>query len=64
MGSFRMKVGNAEIVALSDMNVTHPIPLEKMWPKVPLQAWQAFKERSQRIEDRRDGGFIGFCPVS
>ena len=45
MGSFRMNVGNADIVALSDLNITHPIPLEEMWPKVPLEAWQDFEKR-------------------
>ena len=31
MSSFTMAVGNAEIVALSDMNCVFPIPLAEMW---------------------------------
>ena len=45
MGGYVMQVGGVEIVALSDMNCTHPIPLEEMWPDVPLEAWQPVRER-------------------
>ena len=45
MGSFKMNVGNVEIVALSDMNCVFPIPLAELWPKVPLSAWAPYRER-------------------
>ena len=45
MGSFRMEVGEAEIVALSDMNCVFPVPLSELWPNVPLESWQAFRRR-------------------
>ena len=45
MGNFKMNVGNVEIVALTDMNVVFPVPLEEAWPKVPLNAWPQYRER-------------------
>ena len=45
MGSFRMEVGEAEIVALSDMNCVFPMPLAELWPNVPVESWKAFKQR-------------------
>ena len=45
MGNFAMNVGNAEIVALSDMNCIFPIPLEELWPNVPMEAWGDFIAR-------------------
>ena len=45
MGSFRMQVGNVEIVALTDMNVAYPTPLAELWPNVPQEAWSGFRER-------------------
>ena len=45
MGSMTMTVGNAEIVALTDMNVPYPTPLEELWPNVPVKAWDDFKAR-------------------
>ena len=44
MGSFRMQVGNAEILALSDMNMGMGAPMEELWPKVPPDAWKAYAE--------------------
>ena len=44
MGSFKMNVGNVEIVALSDMNCVFPLPLPELWPKVPLSAWEPYRE--------------------
>ena len=35
MSDFQMTVGNAEIVALSDMNCVYPTPLADLWPNVP-----------------------------
>ena len=43
MGSFRMEVGEAEIVALSDMNCVFPMPLAELWPNVPVESWQTFR---------------------
>ena len=45
MSSFRMKVGDAEIVALSDMNCVFPVPLADLWPDVPVESWSSFKQR-------------------
>ena len=45
MGSFRMTVGRAEIVALSDMHFAFPMPLGTLWPRVPAQAWAPYRER-------------------
>ena len=45
MGNFRMNVGNAEIVALSDMNCAYPTALGELWPRVPVDAWRPFMER-------------------
>ena len=45
MGDFQMTVGNVEIVALSDMNCVYPTPLADLWPNVPYEAWDAFRER-------------------
>ena len=44
MGSFRMQVGNAEILALSDMNVGMDAPMQELWPEVPPDAWKAYSE--------------------
>ena len=45
MGSFRMPVGNAEIVALSDMNIVFPATIQELWPEVSLDAWKPYAER-------------------
>ena len=45
MGSFRMTVGSAEIVALSDMNCVFPTSLDELWPMVPLKSWEPFRDR-------------------
>ena len=45
MGNFKMTLGNAEIVALSDMNCVYPTPLGELWPSVPLGAWAPFRDR-------------------
>ena len=55
MGSFKMTVGNAEIVALSDMNCIYPTPLKELWPKVPLSEWDRFRDR---YPDSFDGGHM------
>ena len=45
MSSFQMKVGNAEIVALSDMNCVYPGSLAELWQGVPVDGWQEFMNR-------------------
>ena len=45
MSDFKMNVGNAEIVALSDMSFPFPLPLTELWPKVPAEAWDAVRKR-------------------
>ena len=45
MSSFHMKLGNAEIVALSDMNVAFPGSLQELWPEVPAEAWRSYRQR-------------------
>ena len=45
MGSFRIQVGNAEIVALSDMNIGMGAPIQQLWPEVPPEAWKPYAER-------------------
>lgn len=44
MGNFRMEVGNAEIIALSDMNCAYPTAMGELWPNVPVGDWQQYKE--------------------
>ena len=39
-----MRVGEAEIVALTDMNCSYPTPLTELWPKVPYDAWEPYRE--------------------
>lgn len=39
-----MRVGNAEIVALTDMNCRYPTPLRELWPEVPYDAWEPYRE--------------------
>jgi len=45
VGSFTMKVGDAEIVALSDMNCAYPTAMGELWPNVPVDDWRQYKER-------------------
>ena len=45
MSKFSMKVGNAEIIALSDMSFPFPMPLNELWPKVSLDAWRPYRDR-------------------
>ncbi len=39
-----MRVGTAEIVALTDMNCRYPTPLRELWPEVPYDAWEPYRE--------------------
>ena len=52
MSSFTMTVGNAEIVALSDMNCVFPTPLVEMWPNVTLSSWEPYRDRYPERHDR------------
>jgi glyoxylase-like metal-dependent hydrolase (beta-lactamase superfamily II) len=45
MGSFRMTIGAVEILALTDMNLVFPMPLNELWAQVPLEAWQPYREK-------------------
>lgn len=45
MSELNITVGNVEIVALTDMNCAFPTPLAELWPNVPVEAWDAFRER-------------------
>ena len=45
MGDYTMRVGNVEIVALSDMNCTYPTAMEELWPGISQEAWSQYKER-------------------
>ena len=39
-----MTVGDVEIVALTDMSFPFPMPLEELWPDVPAQAWDEYRQ--------------------
>ena len=39
-----MTVGDAEIVALTDMNCPYPVPLGELWPNVAYEAWEPYRE--------------------
>ena len=43
MSDFAMKVGDVEIVALSDMNLPFPMPLTQLFPTAPAEAWDPYK---------------------
>ncbi len=45
MSKFGMNVGNAEIIALSDMSFPFPMPLNELWPNVSLDAWRPYRDR-------------------
>jgi glyoxylase-like metal-dependent hydrolase (beta-lactamase superfamily II) len=40
-----MTVGNVEIVALTDMNLVFPMPLQELWEQVPLDAWEPYRAK-------------------
>ncbi len=44
MSDFVLKVGAAEIIALSDMNLPFPMPLAQLFPTAPADAWTPYKE--------------------
>ena len=44
MSDLNLTVGNAQIVALTDMNVAYPTPIAELWPNVPEDAWQPYRE--------------------
>ena len=55
MSEFRLQVGNVEIIALSDMNCVYPTPLAELWPTVPPEAWQIYREQ---YPDTFEGGLM------
>ncbi len=40
-----MTVGNVQIVALTDMSFPFPMPLNELWPEVPVDAWNEYRQR-------------------
>ena len=55
MSECRLQVGNVEIIALSDMNCVYPTPLAELWPTVPPEAWQIYREQ---YPDTFEGGLM------
>ena len=45
MSEFSLKVGDVEIVALSDMNLPFPTPLAQLFPGTDARDWEPYKER-------------------
>ena len=45
MSDFTLKVGDVEIVALSDMNLPFPMPLTQLFPTAPAESWEPYKQR-------------------
>ena len=45
MTDFTLKVGDVEIVALTDMNLPFPMPLTELFPMAPAEAWTPYRER-------------------
>lgn len=43
MSEFTMRVGDAEIIAVTDMNIIYPRPLPELFPSVPLEAWDDYR---------------------
>ena len=44
MSDLDLTIGNARIIALTDMNVAFPTPITELWPNVPEDAWQPYRE--------------------
>ena len=45
VSEFTLRVGSAEIIALTDMNVLYPMTLDKLFPEVPIEAWEEYREK-------------------
>ena len=45
MGSYKMTVGNVEIVAVTDMNLVFPLTTQEVWPEVPMEAWAPYQKQ-------------------
>jgi hypothetical protein len=41
----RLSIGNAEILALTDVEVNFPVPLRQLFPGVPSRTWASFQRR-------------------
>ena len=55
MSDLEMTVGSAQIVALTDMNCSYPTPLAELWPNVPFESWEPYREM---FPDTFDGGHM------
>ena len=44
MAEFMLKVGDVEIVALSDMNLAFPTPLPQLFPGTDAADWAPYRE--------------------
>lgn len=44
MSEFTMQVGDAKIIAVTDMNIIYPKPLPELFPAVPVEAWDDYRE--------------------
>ena len=40
-----LTVGNVEIIALTDMSFPFPMTLDELWPDVPADAWNEYRQR-------------------
>ena len=40
-----LNVGNVQIIALTDMSFPFPMPLDELWPEVPADAWDEYRQR-------------------
>jgi hypothetical protein len=49
MTDLHMTMGNAEIVALTDINCAYPTPIAELWPDVPYEAWEPYRERYWQV---------------
>ena len=45
MGSYRMNVGNVEIIAVTDMNLIFPLTTQELWPDVSMESWAPYQSR-------------------
>ncbi len=52
MSDFFLRIGDVEIVALSDMNLPFPMPLTELFPTAPAGAWGPYKELYPDAFDR------------
>ncbi|MEK7807002.1 MAG: MBL fold metallo-hydrolase [Chloroflexota bacterium] len=64
MAGGRFSVGNVEILGITDIEVDFPMPLTQIFPKVPVEAWEPYRQRYPTVFPRFDtwrphfGGFV------